>query len=247
MANSQVNGGALQRQRWPWLDGLRGVAILAMAIYHLTWNLVFFHFAPPSVLRTTFFVLFGHSIACGFLAIAGFALAIASRPHLDFNKFAWRLGRIAGAAMLVTIATYIIFPESYVNFGILHCIAAASVISVLFVRSSWWITALAGAVIFVAGSLIEWPMFDAVNGWIGLGYRIPLTNDWRPIFPWAGAMLLGLAFGQFALPRNLFANVPVIKPPPLLAAAGRHSLAIYLVHQPVLFALVWMAAQVSRN
>lgn len=239
MANRSDAAGP--NARWPWLDGWRGVAVAAMAIYHFIWDLAYFHFVPGSALRSPLFALFGHAIACGFLAIAGFSLAIASRPNLDLRKFSFRLAKIVAAALLVTLATWFAFPQTFVSFGILHCIAAASILSLAFVRMPFWLTTLAGAIVFALGVAVAHPSFDAFNGWLGLGERIPLTNDWRPIFPWAGAMLLGFAFGQFALARGLF-HKSLTPPPRALQFAGRHSLIIYLAHQPLLFALVWLAA-----
>lgn len=235
-------GQAGAKTRWPWLDAWRGFAVAAMAIYHFTWDLAFFSFIPGSALRSGLFVFSGHAIACSFLGIAGFALAIASRPALDMRQFWRRLAKLVAAALLVTVATWIAFPATFVSFGILHCIAAASLISLAFIRAPAALTLIAGVAIFLAGSLIAHPAFDAVNGWIGLGERIPLTNDWRPIFPWSGAMLIGLAAGQFVLDRKLFAQ-PGFQPPRLAVVAGQHSLLIYLVHQPLLFGLVWLAAQ----
>ncbi len=238
---------AISRERWPWLDGLRGIAIIAMAIYHLTWDLTFFHLVERGVLQTPGFTLFGHSIACAFLGIAGFSLALASQPHFDVRKFLLRLGMIAAAAFAVTAVTYFIFPQSYVTFGILHCIAAASLISWAYVRMDWWGSGIAGISIFGIGVLTHARFFDAVNGWLGLGQSIPLTNDWRPIFPWAGAMLIGLSVGKLVLAKGWMVNVrgpfTATKSFMALALAGRHSLAIYLIHQPVLFGLVWVAAQ----
>jgi uncharacterized membrane protein len=229
--------------RWPWLDAWRGFAVAAMAIYHFTWDLAFFSFIPGSALRSGLFIFSGHAIACAFLAIAGFALAIASRPVLEMPQFWKRLAKLVAAAVLVTVATWFAFPGTFVSFGILHCIAAASLISLALIRAPAALTLVAGATVFLAGSMIALPVFDPVNGWIGLGERIPLTNDWRPIFPWSGAMLIGLAVGQFVLDRKLFAQ-PKSQPPRLAVVAGHHSLLIYLVHQPLLFGLVWLAAQV---
>ncbi len=238
---------AITRERWPWLDGLRGIAIVAMAIYHLTWDLTFFNFAGREILQTPGFTLFGHAIACAFLGIAGFSLALASEEQLDVAKFLKRFAMIAAAALAVTVVTYFIFPLSYVTFGILHCIAAASLISWAYVRMDWWGSGIASVSIFGIGVLIHAQFFDAVNGWLGLGQAIPLTNDWRPIFPWAGAMLIGLSLGKLVLSGGSLANIrgplTATKPFRTLAFAGRHSLAVYLIHQPVLFAMVWLAAQ----
>jgi uncharacterized membrane protein len=231
------------KTRRPWLDAWRGIAVGAMAIYHFTWDLAFFSFIPGSALRSGLFVFSGHAIACSFLAIAGFALAIASRPTLHMRQFWKRLAKLLAAAVLVTVATWIAFPATFVSFGILHCIAAASLISLAFIHAPASLTLITGAAVFLVGSMIALPAFDAVNGWIGLGERIPLTNDWRPIFPWSGAMLIGLAAGQFVLDRNLFAK-PASAPPRMAVVAGQHSLLIYLVHQPLLFGLVWLAAQI---
>lgn len=240
---SEQKVSASASARWPWIDALRGVAIAGMAIYHFVWDLYFFHYVPPETLRSPGFVLFGHSIACSFLGLAGFAMALAHQKGPNARSFLLRLGKIAAAALLVTVATYIAFPQTYVSFGILHCIAAASALSWLLLGRFWAFSLAAGALIFGLGSLVENASFDAVNGWLGLGQRIPLTNDWRPIFPWAGAMLIGLAFGQLTLKRGWSGQEAALRAPRALQFAGRHSLSIYLLHQPLLFALVWAAAQ----
>ena len=229
-----------------WLDAARGMAVAAMIVYHFVWDLTFFRFVPESLFRAPAFALFGHTIAASFLFIAGIAMAFATRRGLVAGHFILRLGMVSGAAALVTVATRFAFPETYVSFGILHCIAAASVVSALFVRLPWWSAALAGALMLAAGFSIASPAFDAVNGWLGLGERIPLSNDWRPLLPWGGFMPLGLAFGKLLLARvNGSAAAPDKPGRPLatLLFAGRHSLAIYLLHQPLLFGLVWIAAQ----
>lgn len=228
-------------ERLPWLDGWRGLALLAMAIYHLVWDLAFFGFAPADVVRSRLFVYAGHTIASAFLAIAGLALALAATPHFNASHFMRRLATIIAAAALVSLFTWIAFPQSFVAFGILHCIAAASMICLVFLRAPFWLTALAGIAICLAGSMIHWPRLDVVNGWLGLGARIPLTQDWRPIFPWAGVMLIGLAVGQYGLPRGLLSHGGW-RPPAALIWAGRRSLLIYLAHQPLLFGLIWLAA-----
>ena len=67
----------------------------------------------------------------------------------------------------------------------------------------------------------------------------PVTEDYVPLLPWFGVLLLGLFFGNaFYLSRK---GAPAA-PPPLaapIAFVGRHTLFVYLVHQPVLIATLW--------
>ncbi len=82
--------------------------------------------------------------------------------------------------------------------------------------------------------------------WLGLGTSTPATLDWRPLLPWAGVVLIGLGLARAALPR--LADWRWVSwraarwPGRVFAFAGRHSLAIYLVHQPILFGLLWAIA-----
>ena len=85
--------------------------------------------------------------------------------------------------------------------------------------------------------------------WIGLGTAAPYTLDWRPLLPWAGVVLLGLGAAQAAAPRlagwRWTAWRPLRWPGRATAFAGRHSLIIYLVHQPILFGLLWSVVTAS--
>ena len=85
--------------------------------------------------------------------------------------------------------------------------------------------------------------------WLGLTTVTPRSNDYVPIFPWFGVVLAGIAVARLALLLQASGR-PVLEPlkrpaPWPLLWAGRHSLAIYLIHQPVLFGLVYLAAQVA--
>lgn len=228
------------------LDALRGLAVWAMFVYHFIWDLAYFRFVAPDTTRQLAFVIFGHAIAISFLAIAGFSLALASRDGFNPAAFVRRFAMIAAAAGAVTLATWLAFPQSFVAFGILHCIAAASLIGALFVSAPAVLSLLAGVAMIALPEFFTTPALNQANDFLGLGVRIPLTNDWRPLFPWAGYMLLGLALGKFILIANRAHVLKGAAPQGYFAHAldfsGRHSLALYLLHQPVLFALVALAA-----
>ena len=236
-------GAEASRKRIALIDMARGGALVAMFAYHLVWDLAHFGYIDG---RTPFMPemrLFSHVIACSFLFIAGLSLALAKRDPFDWRGFWKRLAMIAGAAALVTIASWFLFPNALIFFGILHCIAAASLIALPFLFLPWPAALAAGAIAFALPALVSLSAFDTpALIWTGLGVRIPISNDFRPLLPWAGALLIGLGLGLLLQKRGGFEPLRRISganlPARILAFGGRHSLAVYLIHQPVFFALL---------
>ena len=135
-----------------------------------------------------------------------------------------RRGLLAAAAALVTLGTWLVFPGAYVFFGILHCIAAASLAGLMLLRAPWPLTLAAAAFCFVAPEFLTSATFDApALFWLGLGTRETLTQDWRPFLPWAGALLLGVAIARAKphIPTQRSAALPMEG---WLTFLGRHSL-----------------------
>ncbi len=235
--------------RLPWLDAARGLAVVAMVAYHFIWDLGNFDYIDPHFPYSGAFKSIGHGIALSFLFIAGVSLVLAHERDASFRPFWRRLARIAAAALLVTLGTYLVFPESYVFFGILHCIAAASLLAVPFLFLPWPAALLAAAMAFLAPSFLTSPFFDAPwLSWVGLSTIEPTTNDYQPLLPWCGGVLAGVAFAKF--PGGI--GAPVFPQAAARARArrafgwlGRHSLAIYLLHQPVLFGIFLALARLS--
>ncbi len=233
--------------RWRTLDLARGVAVIAMIVFHGLWDASHFGYAPQNLPWTPQVRFFGHAIAFAFLFIAGAALTLANADAIDWPRAARRLARVGAAALLVTFGTWLVFPGAYVFFGILHCIFAASLAGLAFLRAPWPLTLAAALLCFAAPAFLTSETFNASGlMWLGLGTRETLTQDWRPFFPWAGALLLGVAFARAPLPlwRRAApqASGEGLRPDPLpmgegIAFLGRHSLSIYLLHQPLLFAL----------
>lgn len=229
------------------LDALRGLALVAMAIYHFTWDLEFFGYVAAGTTGTGGWRLFARLIASSFLFLAGYSLVLGHARKFRARPFLWRFAKIAGAAALISIATWFAFPGSFIFFGILHAIAAASLVGLLFLRLPALVTFLAAAAAFGAPLYLRSTVFDTpALWWVGLSETIPRSNDYVPLLPWLAPFLLGLGaaklFHPMLVARWRLAQVDEgnrrlwIKP---LAFGGRHSLAIYLIHQPLLIGLVY--------
>ncbi|WP_313531146.1 DUF1624 domain-containing protein [Shinella sp.] len=245
--NEAADGGQTRRlARIPLIDQLRGVALIAMAIYHFTWDLGFFGYIEPETATTGGWRIFARVIAGSFLFLVGFSLVLGQRKGFHARPFFIRLGKIGGAALIITIATWFAFRETFIFFGILHAIAAASVIGLLFLRLPVIVTLVAAAAAVAAPLYLRAPLFDhPALWWVGLSVNIPRSNDYVPLLPWLAPVLLGIVFAKLFVASTLPERLAGLgartngRWKTLLEAAGRHSLAIYLIHQPVLIALVY--------
>jgi uncharacterized membrane protein len=231
------------------IDIARGAALLAMAVYHFAWDLSFLKLAALPVGTHPGWIWFARSIAGSFLFLAGVSLVLGHGEGLRRRAFLRRLAILVGAAAAITAATYLAFPDSYIFFGILHCIALSSVLALPFLRLPWWATAAAAAAVLAAPQIVQSTVFDApALIWVGLGTYTPLTNDYVPVFPWFGMVLAGVAAARLLLPilreSRFVRRRAGSAPARALAFAGRHSLAVYLVHQPVLLALLFPLAHI---
>jgi uncharacterized membrane protein len=235
--------------RWDAIDVARGIAILAMVIYHAAWDLSFLKLVAFDAIGDPGWKAFARSIASSFLALVGVSLALAHARGVRRGPFLRRLARIGGAALLVTAATVVAFPDAYIFFGILHCIAVSSVLALPFLRAPWPAAAGAALAAVAAPRLLTSPALDhPALDWLGLGATEPVTNDYVPIFPWFAAVLVGLLIGRAILRAGPGALARWRAASPLsrgFVTAGRWSLPVYLVHQPVLLALFYGILQIT--
>lgn len=226
-----------------FLDTLRGIALLAMAHYHFTWDLEMFGYLDPGTATSGWLRIYARGIASTFLFLAGFGLYLAHRKGVNWQSFGKRLGMISLAAVAITSATLFAVPNAPIFFGILHNIAASSLIGVIFIRLPAIITLIAAIAAFAAPHFLTADFFaHPAFYWLGLMPVAPRSNDYVPLLPWVGAFLAGVAASQIIVPRGWLDRLrkPSHKKN-LLALAGRHSLAFYLLHQPVLIAAVYLA------
>ncbi len=237
---------AVAPSRIPAIDNLRGLAIIAMVVYHFCFDLRHFGFITADLYRDPFWLHARTAILSSFLLLAGISLVLAQRDARGRDRFWHHIARVAAAALLVSAASYVVFPQRYIWFGVLHAIA----ISLVLVRPLATRPAMAavlGVALLVAGNTWTSAAFDSRTwGWVGFMTAKPATEDYVPLVPWTGMILLGMAIAH-PLQRNGFRVLaPFARWPRWLGAMGRHSLAIYLIHQPLLFGALFLVAKGFR-
>lgn len=237
-----AKSGLNPRPRLEALDQVRGLALIAMTVYHFVFDLEMFGYLPAGMAMSPPWRAFAMAIAGSFLILSGISMVLAHGQARRPAAFWRRFGLIAGAACVVSAATYAAFGPSFVFWGILHMMAAASVIG--FVVVHWPAMALVAlsAVTLALGLWLRIAGFDPFPPlWVtGLQALRPVTVDYLPIFPWLAPYLLGMAWARMAGARAV-PQAPLGARMGWLGALGRHSLIYYLAHQPVLIGglMVW--------
>jgi len=222
------------------VDALRGLAIVAMIAYHFTFDLRYFGLIRADFENGPFWIAYRAAVVTTFLALVGVSLVLANRAGEAAPRFWRRIAVVAACALAASIGSYLVFPQRFIYFGILHCIAVASVLARPLAGRPMLALGL-GAVAIVAGLALSHPFFDSrATSWLGFTTVKPPTEDFVPLFPWLGVVLSGIALGH-ALVRRDFAQVaPLAAAPTALRWLGRHSLAVYMLHQPVMLGALWL-------
>ena len=238
-----------RRERFDRLDALRGVAIVWMALFHFGFDLNHLGLLHPrqDFYRDPLWTVQRACIVSLFLFCAGLGQAAALQAGQGWPRFWRRWAQVAACALLVSAGSALMFPRSWISFGVLHGIAVMLVLARLAspLRGGLWPL---GLLCILLPAWVQHPFFDMRwTNWIGLVTRKPVTEDFVPLLPWLGVMLFGLAAGQWLLrmrPATLGGTLPAAARP--LAVLGRWSLSFYMLHQPVLMGML-MAAQALRG
>lgn len=239
-----------QRRRVLLFDELRGVSILSMLGYHLCYDLAVLF----GVSGMGWFFSAGAGVwqlcICGvFLFVAG-ACCSYSRSNLRRGVRLFLLG------MVFTVVTALVMPDQLIVFGLLHFLGVAVLLSIPCRRLFAHIPPGVGV---VAGLVLFWLTYHVQSGWIGISPALSValprglyaTNwlcflgfynesfasaDYFPLLPYLFLFWAGMFFSRFRLPAWCYRSRCRA-----LAFLGKHSLAIYLLHQPVIYLALWLA------
>ena len=225
------------------IDTVRGIVVILMVYFHLMWNLFYWQVTTISVF-TPEWQFFARSIGSVFTFLLGLSLAIRrEKVTSEFLPYLRRGLLIFGCGLLVTVATLVAMPQEYVIFGILHMQGVALMLAYVCARFPAWLNVLLGVLVVLIGNWMS-IVFVPYPWLIPLGIQQAgrMMADYYPLFPWFAPALFGLAAGKlfylrgsrsFALP-DLGENLLVRG----LRFLGRHSLIIYLAHQPIIIGVM---------
>lgn len=229
------------------------MAIVWMAVFHFCFDLNHFGLWEPRQFftRDPFWTTQRAAIVSLFLLCAGLGQAVALHAvqswslERRFDRRFWRRwAQVAGCAVLVSAGSALMFPNSWISFGVLHGVAVMLLLARLAAPLRAWLWPL-GALCLAVPHFVQHSFFDSrLTNWLGLVTRKPYTEDFVPVLPWLGVMLWGLAAGLWLLQHRrgvLAGAVPALLRP--LAVLGRWSLSFYMLHQPVFIGALtaWVA------
>lgn len=237
----------LSSTRFEAVDALRGVAMVWMTVFHFSFDLNHFGFSQQDFYSDPFWTSQRTLILSLFLLCAGMGQAIALQQGQSWSRFWRRWVLVLGCALLVTLGSWLMYPQSFIYFGVLHGIALMLIIVRLTARWGAWLWLLGGVAIalkFIASNALDTGTLaqfsDAFNSralnWLGIITRKPITEDYVPLLPWLGVMWWGAAAGTWLASHGGASFLSWQLPAALkwLAALGRWSLSYYLLHQPVM-------------
>ncbi len=221
------------KRRFDILDAWRSLAIVLMVIYHFLYDLALFGVITWEKMFCTPLNIMQKFICCSFIFLAG-ASARFSRNNL-------RHGLIVVAAGIIVAIGGAVGGQT-IRFGVLQLLGWSMV---LYHFAGKYLQKLPGAVLAIlCGGLYflsDWwtGTVRVASHWLyplGLMYPGFSSADYFPLLPWFFLFVIGTVFGGWCLNHreNRVLTVPL---PASLTFLGRHSLIVYLLHQPILFGL----------
>lgn len=221
-----------RKKRIDIIDALRGCAVIYMVYHHLVYDLVVFSGAPSRLVDNAVIDILQPLFASVFIVLCG----VSS----NFSKSNLKRGAITLAvAMCITLVTTIM--DMPINFGVLHLLSVCMLLYGCTHKLFEKINGILLLVICIALAVISSYCVNNIdvqsdNLWI-LGWQGDFVSyDYFPLFPWVFVFLSGTAIGRY-IARGRFPQWFYNAKIPVLPAIGRHSLIIYIAHQPVLYAL----------
>ena len=211
------------------VDLIRGLAVFLMIIFHFSYDLNALGFVIINLQNNSFWYFFPRVIVFLFLFCTGISLTFAHLKKFIPAKYFKRILLLSGCSLLVSLTSYILFPEKWIYFGTLHCITFLSLVGPIFIHYPR-ISLCTGIIFF----LCDFMGFE--GAWIKLGHP---SMDYISPFPWMGAFLIGIATAHVQSNRFWFLIKEVRQIGKIFLFLGKHSLLIYLIHQPIMFGLLW--------
>ena len=213
-----------------------------MVIFHFIYDLKFFGYVVWNTPDGEGWRTFRHVILISFFICLGASLHLSYHKAVNWKKFSKRLTQIVTSALAISAVSLIMVPNNYIYFGVLHFIAVASLLCILFANKP------RTSLIIGLGIITIYNMGWVSGLWPFIYIRDVLprySNDYVGLFPWLGVVFIGIWIASTGFLRNdplkRFAKHSWIAQP------GKHSLVIYLIHQPLFFAVFGLISYLSST
>lgn len=244
-----------EKKRVYLLDEIRGLCILLMVAYHATFDFVYFFNIDIPIFHARFFDFAQPFVAGIFIFISGIACRF-SKNNLK------RGALVLGLAAVVSLVTWIMYRDQFIIFGILHLLGLCMIVFALARPLLDKLHPVGAAVVF---ALLFAFTLGVKNGHIGfpplslemprelyrsgimtaLGFSAPsfASFDYFPVLPWMPLFLCGSCVGVYFAGGHLPAFF-YQKHAGWLCAVGKRTLIIYMLHQPVVYGVMWLLFKV---
>lgn len=242
------------------IDVLRGLAIVMMISYHFLFDLNYFGVWSLNISSGWLWFL-ARATATTFIFLVGVSLYL-SRSRADlivenkdkkslFSKYFKRGVKIFSLGLIITLITWLFIPQDFIIFGVLHFIGIAIILEYPFLNKKY-LNLFLGIIFIIAGLyLVQFTVTYPWLIWLGLRPEGFITVDYFPLLPWLGVVSLGLFTGRIlykSYKRRFF--LPDLSQHTLtrfFTFLGRHSLVIYLLHQPILIILLYILGVIDLS
>ena len=232
MKNGHTTRQKTPAGRYALLDELRGLDLVSMMLYHACWDLVFLFDVNMRWYAGTPGRLWQQTICWVFILLSGFCA--------PFGRYMLRRGTVVfGAGAVVTLATLVFMPEGRVIFGVLTFLGAAMLLTGVLeplLKKVMPAVGLGGWKLMLPQSLYA-NYFTAFFGFYPDWFY---STDYFGLLPWLFLFWAGYYLHKAVGRRRM---EPLRRPVcPVLGWMGRHSLLLYLLHQPVIYGVLSAAA-----
>ena len=242
------------KQRYHILDEIRGITLCSMILYHAVWDLVYIFGYNWKWYQSDMAFLWQQSICYTFILLSGFCVSLGK------NKVKRGLV-VFGAGILISLVTELFMPQNRIRFGVLTLLGSCMLIAALAERINVTIWGIIinlllfiltrrinyGVLGFADVTVARLPRFlynlGNFGNYLGFTEQTFFSTDYFSLFPWLFLFLTGYYFYKWMEEKQWLSSMT--KAPSLGAwwrPIGRYSLIIYLLHQPVVYGLLYILA-----
>lgn len=240
------------KQRYHLIDVLRAIAIICMVIYHGAWDLEYLFGVDISWFGAQSGRIFQRLIRWSFILLSGFCLPM--------GRSAWKRGLLVyGCSWIITLVTWLFMKDGLILFGVLSLLGSAMLITAaldkLFQKWNPWLGLGLSVLLFLSTQYVElgtilfglqlpqWLYANAFTAYLGFPPRTFCSSDYVALIPWLFAFWMGYFAYRIMEKHHWLSFLCAVRCAPL-QWLGKHSLEIYMIHQPVVYAALYLVMKI---